>query len=142
MNTFKNFYNINNDRIFELSEFIYNFCSDAKINTSLFENSIQKVSFHDPCHNLKTLDINKQPRFFMKQLGDKYIDDSSALCCGFGGIFSVGFPRLSKKILARRKKIWEEKDINWVVTSCPGCYLQLRENSPQDIKFFIELFDI
>jgi Fe-S oxidoreductase len=105
------------------------------------------VTFHDPCHHLKSLGIAAAPRFFMEQLGENFIDDKSALCCGFAGIFSVGFPSTSKKILKRKEETLKELGADTVVTACPGCYLQLRENLSQnkdndiDVKFFIDLFD-
>lgn len=111
------------------------------------EGKTRKVTFHDPCHHLKSLGIAAAPRFFMEQLGENFIDDKSALCCGFGGIFSVGFPSTSKKILKRKEETLKELGADTVVTACPGCYFQLRENFSQnkkkdiDVKFFIDLFD-
>jgi glycolate oxidase iron-sulfur subunit len=111
------------------------------------EGKAKKVTFHDPCHHLKSLGIAAAPRFFMEQLGESFIDDKSGLCCGFGGIFSVGFPSTSKKILKRKEEMLKELGVDTVVTACPGCYLQLRENFSQnknkeiDVKFFIDLFD-
>jgi len=79
----------------------------------------------------------------MNRLGRDYIfiDDKSALCCGFGGIFSVGFPSTSKEILKRREKKLNELGADVVVTACPGCYLQLREQLSQEVLFFIDLFE-
>jgi Fe-S oxidoreductase len=59
----------------------------------------------------------------------------------------VGFPSTSKKILKRKEETLKELGADTVVTACPGCYLQLRENfSPNknkdiDVKFFIDLFE-
>jgi Fe-S oxidoreductase len=70
------------------------------------------------------------------------VDDKSALCCGFGGIFSVGFPTTSKKILDRRKDKLNEIGAETVVTACPGCYLHLKENlNDKEVKFFSDMFD-
>ncbi len=124
--------------IYELTEFVYQFAREAKVNPGWKKNN--KITYHDPCHDLKMLGIETEPRFFMKLLGENFIDDTSALCCGFGGIFSVGFPATSKKILARKVGKLDEMDVQTVVTSCPGCFFQLREHLSQDVKFFIELF--
>jgi glycolate oxidase iron-sulfur subunit len=79
----------------------------------------------------------------MNRLGEDFIfiDDKSELCCGFGGIFSVGFPSTSKKILKRKQEKLNELGVDTVVTACPGCYLQLKENLTQEVKFFIDLFE-
>jgi Fe-S oxidoreductase len=78
----------------------------------------------------------------MEQLGENFIDDESALCCGFGGIFSVGFPSISKQIFKRKEAKLDELEVDTVVTACPGCYLQLRERlAPgKEVQFFIDLF--
>jgi len=126
--------------------FISKVCRKNKVSEGISKNS-PLVTFHDPCHHLKSLGIAAAPRFFMEQLGESFVDDKSALCCGFGGIFSVGFPSTSKKILKRKEETLKELGADTVVTACPGCYLQLRENLSQkkdkdmDVKFFIDLFD-
>ena len=174
--TFKNYYDFEDKtiEIYELTEFFYKNIKDAAVNIDqfnienhdpasqpspiksfcggvqggqFFQKAPPLVTFHDPCHHLKSLGIAAAPRFFMEQLGESFIDDKSALCCGFGGIFSVGFPSTSKKILKRKEETLKELGADTVVTACPGCYLQLKENLSQnkakdiDVKFFIDLFD-
>lgn len=137
---FKNYYDLPGIEVYELTEFIYRFIKDAEVNLEVQEDKAGKITFHDPCHDLKSLKIEKEPRFFMNQFGKSFVDDKETLCCGFGGIFSVGFPRTAKKILNRKEAHLKKLQASTVVTSCPGCYLQLRENLAQDVKFFIELF--
>ncbi|UCH95570.1 MAG: (Fe-S)-binding protein [Candidatus Aminicenantes bacterium] len=148
--TFKNYYEFEDKpiEIYELTEFFYKYIKDAEVNAAQFKvpgSRARKVTFHDPCHQLKSLGIEAAPRFFMNQLGEDFIDDKSALCCGFAGIFSLGFPSTSKKILKRKEETLKELGIDTVVTACPGCYLQLRENLSQhneeNVKFFIDLFE-
>ena len=147
--TFKNDYDLKGVEVYELTEFFYTYIKDAAANVNVkgdFESSRDKtkrITWHDPCHHLKSLNIEKEPRYFMNRLGKHYrfIDDKSALCCGFGGIFSVGFPSTSKEILKRREKKLNELGADVVVTACPGCYLQLREQLSQEVLFFIDLFE-
>jgi glycolate oxidase iron-sulfur subunit len=154
--TFKKYYDWG-DRvveIVELTEFFYRHITDAAVDSAQFgegEGRGGKVTFHDPCHHLKSLGIGEAPRHFMKQLGERFADDTSALCCGFGGLFSVGFPSTSRKIFKRKEERLQEMGVDTVVTACPGCYLQLRENLSlpaegeakrrREVKFFIDLFD-
>lgn len=137
---FRDYYEIGNDRVFELTEFIHRFCPEAEIQATGFAESLSKVTYHDPCHNLKSLGIEEEPRFFLGRLGEQFVDDPSALCCGFGGFFSIGFPKISRRILERREEALAETGAATVVTSCPGCYLHLRENLSREVKFFIDLF--
>jgi len=147
-------FNIDNHDHATQPETIKSFCGGVqggqffqKASPLVAEGKLKKITFHDPCHHLKSLGIAAAPRFFMEQLGESFIDDKSALCCGFGGIFSVGFPSTSKKILKRKEETLKELGADTVVTACPGCYLQLRENLSHnknkdiDVKFFIDLFD-
>ncbi|MCP5105181.1 MAG: (Fe-S)-binding protein [bacterium] len=137
--TLKEFYQLQSGGIefYELSEFFHKFIKDAVVKGA----QKGKTTWHDPCHHLKTLGIEGAPRHFMKQLGEDFIDDKSALCCGFGGIFSVGFPATSRKILKRKEERLNELGADTVVTACPGCYLHLRENLDREVEFFIDLFD-
>lgn len=144
--TFKDYYGFDGKKIkiFELTEFFRVHLPDLQVKTgeALNNKGEGKITWHDPCHSLKSLGIKEAPRHFMKQLGDDFADDDSALCCGFGGVFSVGFPSTSEKIFKRKEERLKELGADTVVTSCPGCYLQLREKlSPgKDVKFFIDLF--
>ncbi len=145
--TFKEHYQIENPEIeiYELTDFFYKFLPNVPVDEDKLKptgTKNGKFTWHDPCHNLKSLKIDKAPRHFMNKLGSSFIDDKSALCCGFGGIFSVGFPSTSKKILKRKENKLEEIGADTVVTACPGCYLQLRERSNLDkrILFFSDLF--
>ncbi|MFC2155740.1 (Fe-S)-binding protein [Acidobacteriota bacterium] len=137
---FKNYYDLADIEAYELTEFIYKFAKDAKLNIQTIPPGSGKITYHDPCHDLKLLNVKDEPQHFLKQFGADFIDDKSTLCCGFGGIFSVGFPTTAKKILKRKTDNLKEMGAATVVTACPGCYYQLRENLPQDVKFFIELF--
>jgi glycolate oxidase iron-sulfur subunit len=145
--TFRDYYDLKGIEIYELTEFFYKFIKIAavKVNNDLESAGIKtkRITWHDPCHHLKSLAIEEAPRFFMNRLGEDFIfiDDKSELCCGFGGIFSVGFPSTSKKILKRKQEKLNELGVDTVVTACPGCYLQLKENLTQKVKFFIDLFE-
>lgn len=146
--TFKKYYEMDKDRvgefeIYELTEFFFKFMKDTALSQEMLSAKEKgKVTWHDPCHSIKSLDIGDAPRHFMKELGDKFVDDKSALCCGFGGIFSVGFPSTSRKILKRKSDKLDEIGADTVVTSCPGCYMHLKENLPEGkkVKFFSDLF--
>ncbi len=136
--TLQNNYNIDkNIPIYEMTDFIYKFIKSAKINKEFKD---KKITYHDPCHNVRSLKIEEQPRYFLKQAGENFKDDNTKLCCGFGGVFSIGFPSTSKKILKKKKEAISSTGANTVITSCPGCYMQLKENLNQDVKFFIDIF--
>lgn len=137
---FKKYYDLPGIEIFELSEFLYKFCRDAAIDPEFARQFPGPFTYHDPCHNLKSLKLQMEARHFLEQFGDRYLDDASAMCCGFGGIFKIGFPSTSAKILLKKKDKLAEIGANAVVTSCPGCYMQLKESLPIPVYFFNDIF--
>ena len=98
------------------------------------------VTYHDPCHTSKGLGISEQPRHFLKQLGKGFVDNNSLTCCGFGGMFSIGFRKTSRAIMKRKMEELKEHTVSTLVTSCPGCLLYFKENLPEECLFFTEIF--
>lgn len=86
-----------------------------------------KVTYHDPCHLLRYQGIGRQPREVLRSLsGIQLVEhDPQALCCGLGGSFSLEHPRLSDLIGQRKIQLIEDSGAEVVVTSCPGCMIQL-----------------
>ncbi len=137
---FKKYYDLPGIEIFELGDFMFHHCRDGAVDPRFVEQFQGPFTYHDPCHNLKSLKLQKEARHFLEQFGDRYRDDPSALCCGFGGIFKVGFPATSAKILDKKSTKLNELGVGAVVTSCPGCYMQLKESLPIPVYFFSDLF--
>jgi len=137
---FKKYYDLPGREVLELSEFMFKHCPEAKIDPNFVREFQGPFTYHDPCHNLKSLKLQKEARHFLEQFGERFRDDDSALCCGFGGIFKIGFPATSKKILDKKKRRLAEIGVGAVVTSCPGCYMQLKENLSIPIYFFSDIF--
>jgi glycolate oxidase iron-sulfur subunit len=138
---FKKYYDLPGKKIFELSEFLFKFSPGAAMAPDFAGQFSGPFTYHDPCHNLKSLKLQKEARHFLEQFGGRYRDDASALCCGFGGIFKVGFPSTSARILAKKTAKLKEIGAAAVVTSCPGCYMQLKESLDLPVYFFSELFE-
>lgn len=137
---FKKYYDLPGVEIFELGEFLFKKFPGAAIDPAFTEQFQGPFTYHDPCHNLKSLKLQKEARHFLERFGERYRDDDSALCCGFGGIFKVGFPSTSAKIMAKKSAKLEELGAAAVVTSCPGCYLQLQANLDMPVYFFSDMF--
>jgi glycolate oxidase iron-sulfur subunit len=138
---FKKYYDLPGIEIFELSEFLFKHCRAAKIDPAFGKDFAGPFTYHDPCHNLKSLKLQKEARHFLEQFGNRYLDDPDPLCCGFGGIFKVGFPATSARILAKKTDKLVEISASSVVTSCPGCYMQLKEGLPIPVYFFSDIFE-
>jgi glycolate oxidase iron-sulfur subunit len=136
----RKYYDLPGVEVLELGEFMFRHCSSAAIDPRFADRFQGAFTYHDPCHNLKSLKLQKEARHFLEQFGERFRNDDSALCCGFGGIFKVGFPSTSEKILARKSAKLDELGAAAVVTSCPGCYMQLKENLDVPVYFFSDIF--
>jgi glycolate oxidase iron-sulfur subunit len=137
---FRNYYDLPGVEVFELGDFMFRHCPSAAIDPRFVDKFQGPVTYHDPCHNLNSLKLRKEARHFLEQFVERFRDDDSALCCGFGGIFKVGFPSTSKKILNKKSAKLDELGAAAVVTSCPGCYMQLKENLDVPVYFFSDIF--
>jgi glycolate oxidase iron-sulfur subunit len=107
-----------------------------------------KVTWHDPCHLIRYLGIKEEPRQIIKSLdGLQYEEMIRAdWCCGMAGTFSISYYDLSKKIAERKMETIKRSGADIVVTSCPGCIIQLTDNivrnkMPQKVMHIIELFE-
>ncbi|MEF9437275.1 MAG: (Fe-S)-binding protein [Candidatus Mariimomonas ferrooxydans] len=87
------------------------------------------VTYHDPCHLRYGLGIENEPREILKGIqGIKFVEMQNAGdCCGFGGFFSQNFKELSKTIGKKKINSICNTSADTVVTSCPGCMMQLED---------------
>ena len=85
-----------------------------------------KVTYHDPCHMGRELDIYEEPRDIIKsvpgvELVEMNPNRNTSICCGAGGGLRSYDPELAKKIAADRVKAIEETGAKTVVSACPFC---------------------
>jgi len=91
----------------------------------------KKVTWHDPCHLNRHMGVKNQPRQILKSMeGIEYVEMPNAdRCCGMAGTFSIHFYDLSKKIADKKVAGIEATEADIVVTGCPGCEIQLIDNT-------------
>jgi glycolate oxidase iron-sulfur subunit len=87
------------------------------------------VTYHDPCHHVRGQGIQEEPRGLLQWIpGIRLVEMSEpARCCGGGGSFSLTHPETSVDIGRWKVKDALESGAQAVVTSCPGCILQIQE---------------
>ena len=132
------------DKVMDISEFL-----TQKIQmTKAEEKAVQKVTYHDPCHLNRSQGVNAQPRRILKDLPGVTLVEMAdpGRCCGGGGSFSFYNYELSKQISRRKVEDIEATGASVVVTGCPGCMLQLKDqlgqkNSPVEVKHLIQVVD-
>ena len=89
----------------------------------------EAITFHYPCHalNYRDFDARTAADEFLGNVRESgYRPLVKNTCCGFGGFFCAENYRLSKNILARRSGEISKTGADKVLTSCPGCALQLK----------------
>jgi glycolate oxidase iron-sulfur subunit len=106
----------------------------------------KKITWHDPCHLSRHLGVRSQPRRILRGLRDiDYVEMARAdWCCGNAGVFSETHFEYSSKIADKKAQAIEASGADIVVTSCPGCILQLentiRKNEmDQKVMHIVEL---
>jgi iron-sulfur cluster protein len=86
-----------------------------------------KITYHDSCHQKRTLRVSEEPRTLLGkagfQLAEMYESDT---CCGMGGSYSLKLPEISAPMLARKLDNIERTFAPVVATDCPGCAMQIR----------------
>jgi len=95
----------------------------------------EKITYHTPCHLKKNKKMADSPtEILRKSRGNSFIEmKNSAYCCGAGGSFAVEYPPLSGAISKRKTDSIEKTGAETVVTSCPGCLMQI-EGTLQKLK--------
>jgi len=93
-----------------------------------------KVTFHDPCHLNRFQQIKSQPRDLLKKIpGLQFVEMPEAdWCCGGGAGLNLANYDLSMKILQRKMDNLQRSKAQVLVTSCPGCFLQLRHGAKEN----------
>ena len=87
----------------------------------------QRVTYHDPCHLAHAQGITQEPREILRSIpGLELIElNESTWCCGGAGIYNIVHPDLSMELLDRKMANIAATGAETVVSSNPGCLLQL-----------------
>lgn len=117
---------------------------NKKIN---LKNQNITVTYHDPCHLGKQSKIFDEPREVLAKAGVKIkemkFSKDKSFCCGGGGGVKSNNKEAANKIAAERLAMANETGMNILITPCPMCYLNLKENSQQmEIKEFAEMIEV
>ena len=96
---------------------------------SLLNELPLKVTYHDPCHMVNSLNAVKEPRIVISMIpGLQYIEmnpEKTANCCGSGGFYHIYFPDISSGIGKGKIEMIRETRAETVLTSCPACKMQI-----------------
>jgi glycolate oxidase iron-sulfur subunit len=88
-----------------------------------------KVTYHDPCHIAHCQGIRKEPRDLLKLVpGLEYKElEAADACCGSAGTYNIERPEMADRILQRKLDTIRASGAEVLITSNPGCLLQLKK---------------
>lgn len=90
-------------------------------------SGISVVTYHDPCHLRWHQGVYDAPRKILGSVhGLRFVEmDMAEKCCGQGGSFGIKHPQASLTLLAQKMESVRRTGAQAIVTSCPGCTVQL-----------------
>ncbi|MFQ6616356.1 MAG: (Fe-S)-binding protein [Fidelibacterota bacterium] len=86
-----------------------------------------RVAYDEACHLIHGQGITREPKFLIEQIpGIESVRlEEADRCCGSAGTYSITEPTLSLEVLNRKMKFVDESGAEAVVTTNPGCQIQL-----------------
>jgi len=92
-----------------------------------------KITYHDACHLAHPQRITRQPRELIKAVaGAGFVElPESDVCCGSAGSYNLTEPEMAARLQKRKVENILKTGAQIVVTTNPGCVLQLRAGLKQ-----------
>jgi len=111
-------------RIVDLTELLAR-QPDLEINPKLAQ---YRTTYHDACHLAHAQRITIQPRdLVMRAAGRNYVElPESDVCCGSAGTYNITEPGMAEHLQDRKIQNILATGAEVVVTTNPGCILQIR----------------
>lgn len=113
-------------KVKDLSEFLV----AAGFHHSAFSApaSAFRVAFHDACHLAHAQRITQPPRLLVKAIaGANYVEmPESDVCCGSAGSYNLTEPEMAERLQRRKIENILKTGATCIVTTNPGCLLQMR----------------
>ncbi|MBO7718527.1 MAG: succinate dehydrogenase/fumarate reductase iron-sulfur subunit [Methanosphaera sp.] len=129
--------------VMDISEFLQD-----KLNPDDMNELNLRVTYHDPCHLVRSQNISQEPRNILKSLkGVEFIEmEKPAQCCGAGGGVKSGKPEIAEALADEKVDMIDKLDVDYVVTICPFCEYNIgdslkKKNSKTSVINMMELLN-
>ena len=107
-----------------------------------------RVAYHDACHLQHAQGVSVEPRRVLSSVPGLEVCDvpEGGLCCGSAGIYNLVEPEAAGELGQRKAKNVLSTGAEAIVSSNPGCLLQLgsaleREGRPLPTMHLVEIVD-
>ena len=85
-----------------------------------------KIAYHDSCQSLRQLGLKSEPRQLLELAGYEVVDlPDIANCCGFGGTFSLEWPRVADRLAKWKLDAIAKTGCAVVASDNPGCLMHI-----------------
>ncbi|MHB8614159.1 MAG: LUD domain-containing protein [Candidatus Dormibacteraceae bacterium] len=85
-----------------------------------------KIAYHDSCQSLRQLGLKSEPRLLLDLAGYEVVDiPDIANCCGFGGTFSIEWPRVAGRMAQWKLDAIAKTGCTVVASDNPGCLMHI-----------------
>ncbi len=110
-------------RTYEFSQFLVNVLGVVDLGARF----PHKVTYHASCHGLRGLGVRSEPKQLLRAVRGLELVPLSGeeTCCGFGGIFSVVYPEVSRALMEIKVQNIEASGAEFIVTGEPGCLMNI-----------------
>jgi L-lactate dehydrogenase complex protein LldE len=111
------------ERVHDFSEYLVDVLGIEDVGAR-WEGSL---TYHPSCHLLRAMGVDRQPRALLRAVqGVELVElPEETDCCGFGGVFSVEHPELSKEFLVRKITNFEKSGASTLVAAESGCLMHI-----------------
>ncbi|MCA9832467.1 MAG: 4Fe-4S dicluster domain-containing protein [Thermomicrobiales bacterium] len=131
-------------RVFDVNELL-----DKQPLVPMSSPMAATITLQEPCHLVHAQRISAQPRSLLKQVPGLTLIEmhESSLCCGSAGIYNITRPQMADALGDRKAKNAIATGAEAVVTSNPGCHMQLRTSlirngSEQPVEHIVSILDV
>lgn len=132
------------DRTFELTQYLVDVLEIDNLKSEFNE----KIAYHPSCHLLRDVGIDEQPQLLLSKVqGAELIPlPKRDECCGFGGLFSIEHPEISKEMLDRKIENFLSSGASVLVACDAGCVAHIsgglhRRKNHQKALHIAEILD-
>ena len=110
-------------RTFEFSEYLVDHLGVTDVGAR-WDGTL---AYHPSCHLARGLGVDRQPRALLGSVRGAHVVElpHADECCGFGGIFSVVHPEVSKEMLANKISNLEKSEAPTLVVPDAGCLMHI-----------------
>jgi glycolate oxidase iron-sulfur subunit len=95
----------------------------------------ETVAYQDACHLRHAQGVVESPRRLLAAAGARVVQlPEDEMCCGSAGTYNLARSKMAERLGKRKARILRESGASVVVTSNPGCLVQLDAYLPERVQ--------